>query len=72
MVINTVNTFLGTPGRDWRKEIPVVEPQNIFVNFYLPHAELHLTYLLFIVHHISQTKVYSSMHVQGWNNGFYS
>lgn len=47
MLINTVNTFLRTPRRDWRKEIPVVEQRDISVNFHLPRVEHHLTYLLF-------------------------
>lgn len=62
MLINTVNTFLRTPQRDWRKEIPLVEQQDISVNFYLPRVELHLTYLLFfILHHIFNTRAHSSM-----------
>lgn len=46
--VNTFTTFLRTPQRDWRKEILVVEQQDISVNFYLPRVELHLTYLLFL------------------------
>lgn len=63
LLINTVNTFLRTPQRDWRKEIPVVEQRDISVNFYLPHVELHLTYLLFlfcIILYIFETSNHSS------------
>lgn len=44
--VNPVNTFLRTPGRDWRNKFPGVEQREISVNLYLPPAELHLTYLL--------------------------
>lgn len=46
MLINTKSEYLRTPQRDRRKEILVVEQQNIYVNCTLPHIELHFTHSL--------------------------